>query len=136
MSHDDNITVQTKRTQQTVFREAQARGLTLKVISIDSGLGYTTIQSYARGEAAMSLPALVKLIGVIPADLLSMLLPDGWQIVAVPEDIDHDELAEIARDYVGTKHDAHRADSPDGPLIAPCEDKALRAKAARLTVAC
>ena len=30
MSHDDKITARTKRTQQTVFREAQARGLTLK----------------------------------------------------------------------------------------------------------
>jgi len=83
MSHDDNITARTKRTQQTVFREAQARGLTLKVIAIDSGLGYTTIQSYARGEAAMSLPALVKLIGVIPADLLSMLFPDGCRACCI-----------------------------------------------------
>jgi hypothetical protein len=91
-----------------VFREAQARGLTLKVIAIDSGLGYTTVQSYARGEAAMSVPALVNLIGVIPADLISMLFPDGWQLVPIPEDINHDEFCDLITDYRRTKDDARK----------------------------
>ena len=132
MSHDDNITARTKRTQQTVFREAQARGLTLKVIAIDSGLGYTTVQSYARGEAAMSLPALVKLIGVIPADLISMLFPDGWQLVPVPEDINHDEFCDLITDYRHMKDDAHRPESPAGRDLSPCELDKLDRKVAQI----
>jgi len=128
MSHDDNITARTKRTQQTVFREAQARGLTLKVIAIDSGLGYTTVQS----EAAMSLPALVKLIGVIPADLISMLFPDGWQLVPVPEDINHDEFCDLITDYRHMKDDAHRPESPAGRDLSPCELDKLDRKVAQI----
>lgn len=132
-SHDDNIASQIRRTQQTVFRIAiKERGLTLKVISLDSGLGYTTIQSYARGEAAMSVSALFKLIDVIPDDLLSLLLPTGRMIVSVPDDIDHDTVADMASDYVRTKADAHHVDSPAGREIAPCEADALNASAARL----
>lgn len=132
LSPDDNIASQMKRTQQTVFRQAVARGLTLKCISLDSGLGYTTIQSYARGEAAMSLPSLYRLIGVIPDDLLSLLLPSGRMIVSVPEDLDHDAIADMAAEYLRTKADAHHVASPAGREIAPCEGAALDGQAARL----
>lgn len=132
LSHDDNIASQLKRVQQTVFRQAVARGVTLKVISIDSGLGYTTIQSYARGEAAMSLPSLYRLVGVIDDDLLSLLLPAGRLIVSVPDDVDHDVMAGLASDYLRTKADAHNADSPAGREIAPCEGAELNQAAAKL----
>lgn len=135
MSHDDNILARTKRVQKTIFCEAVNRGSSLKAISIDSGLGYTTIQSYARGEAAMSVTALVKLTGVIDDDLLSLLLPDGRQIVQAPDDIDHDALCDLAQDYVAAKAAAHRHDSPAGVDIAPCEEQTLRTKAVTLKVA-
>lgn len=132
LSHDDNIASQVKRTQQTVFRLAVARGLTLKVIALDSGLGYTTIQSYSRGEATMSLPALYRLIGVIDDDLLSLLLPVGRMIVALPDDLDHDAIAEMASDYLRAKAVAHEVNSPAGREISECESAALDGKAIRL----
>src|SRR5438045_1964067 len=94
MSHDDNILLRQKASQERVFRLAQRdHGLTLKAISLDSGLGYTTVQSYAKGEAVMSIASLFRLVGVIPNELLSLLLPEGQVIVAVPANIDHDQLS-------------------------------------------
>lgn len=135
MSHDDNIGVRQKRIQQTVFREACNRDLTLKVISIDSGLGYTTVQSYARGEALMSISSLFKLIGVIPDDLLSMLLPDGRQIVRVPENLDHDEIETACRDFLAAKGQAHHPESEMGREIGPKEQEALNRKVVALRAA-
>lgn len=132
-SHDDDIVSRQKREQERMFRLAQRdHGLTLKAISLDSGLGYTTVQSYARGEAVMSIAALFKLVGVMPDELLSLLLPDGRHIVQAPEEIDHDKLCELATDYVATKAAAHRVDSPEGVKIAPCEDQTLKGKVIRL----
>lgn len=130
---DDNITERQKRTQEIVFRLAvRDHGLTLKAISLDAGIGYTTIQSYAKGQAVMSIASMFRLVGVIPDELLSLLLPDGRHIVRAPEEIDHDALCELATDYVETKMAAHRADSPMGPEIAPCENDTLTGKAVKL----
>lgn len=118
-----------RATQERIFRIAQRRGLTLKAISLDAGIPYNTLRSYAGSgceTAEMPVGALRKLIGVIPDDLLSLLLPDGRSIVQVPEDIDHDEIARWAETFAARKLAAHRADSPMGPEIAPCEDKDLR----------
>jgi hypothetical protein len=129
MSHEDNITLRQQAEQKRVFRLAQRdHGLTLKAISLDAKLGYTTIQSYAKGEAVMSIASLFKLIGVIPDELLSLLLPDGRQIVQAPEEIDHDEIAEAVQDYLLAKERAHHPSSPAGRDIAPCEDSSLRSK--------
>lgn len=136
MMHDDNIVSRQKTEQERVFRLAKRdHGLTLKAISLDSGLGYTTIQSYASGEAVMSIASLFKLVGVVPDELLSLLLPDGRQIVQAPEEIDHDELDKVMRDYVDTKAAAHHPESEAGRDIGPGENvvligKAVRAKAA------
>jgi hypothetical protein len=127
--HDDNIVARQKAEQERVFRLAQRdHGLTLKAISLDSKLGYTTVQSYAKGEAVMSIASLFKLVGVIPDELLSLLLPEGRVIVQAPAEIDHDEIAEAVQDYLATKERAHRPDSPAGRDIAPCEDETLRGK--------
>lgn len=132
-SHDDKIVSRQKSTQERVFRLAtRDHGLTLKAISLDAGIGYTTVQSYAKGQAVMSIASLFRLVGVIPDDLLSLLLPEGRRIVALPEELDHDALCDLAADYVETKMAAHKADSPMGPEIAPCEDDTLRGKAVKL----
>lgn len=129
MSHEDSIVSRQKVEQERVFRLAKRdHGLTLKAISLDSGLGYTTIQSYASGEAVMSIASLYKLVGVVPDELLSLLLPDGHLIVQAPVEIDHDEIAEAVQDYLLTKERAHHPESPAGRDIAPCEDSTLRAK--------
>lgn len=128
-SPDSNISDRQKATQERIFRlVARDHGLTLKAISLDSGIGYTTIQSYAKGEAVMSIASLFRLVGVIPDELLSLLLPEGRVIVRAPEEIDHDEIAGAMQDYLTAKHAAHHPDSPAGRDISPCEDNVLRGK--------
>jgi hypothetical protein len=133
MSHDDNILLRQKASQERVFRLAQRdHGLTLKAISLDSGLGYTTVQSYAKGEAVMSIASLFRLVGVIPNELLSLLLPEGQMIVSVPANIDHDQLSEAMRDYIDAKERAHHPESECGRDIGPGEDNVLRGKFAKV----
>ena len=127
-SHDDNIVERQKRTQEIVFRLAgRDHGLTLKAISLDSGIGYTTIQSYAKGHAVMSIASLFRLVGVVPNELLSLLLPDGRQIVTLPEECNHDEISEWAEAFTARKLAAHRADSECQELIGPGEKSELDA---------
>lgn len=126
---------QMRERQQRVFRIAldPARyGLTLKAIHIDSGIGYDSLRNYASGETIMPITALDSLIGVIPDELLSLLLPGGRSIVQIPEEIDHDELCSVMQDYLLTKSAAHHPDSPDGREISPCEDENLRGKVVKL----
>jgi len=138
MATDSEIPHCTKATQERIFRIAQRNGLTLKAISLDSGIPYSTLRSYAgnNGETAeMPVSALCKLTGVVPDELLSLLLPDGRAIVQVPEDIDHDELATAMTDWLATKNQAHHPESPAGRDIAPCEDNVLRGKFAKVKAA-
>jgi hypothetical protein len=126
MSHDDNILLRQKASQERVFRLAQRdHGLTLKAISLDSGLGYTTVQSYAKGEAVMSIASLFRLVGVIPNELLSLLLPEGQMIVSVPANIDLDDIAAWAEKFSAAKLAAHRADSECAEQIGPNERSEL-----------
>ena len=134
MATVNDISHGTKEMQERIFRIAQRNGLTLKAISLDSGIPYSTLRGYAghSGEPCeMPVSALVRLIGVIPDELLSLLLPDGHAIVRVPESIDHDEIAAAFHDYLTAKEQAHRPDSPGGREIVDCEDNVLRGKFAR-----
>lgn len=120
-------------TQARIFRLAERdHGLTRKAISLDSGIAYDSICNYAKGETQMPVAALYALIGVIPNDLLSLLLPVGHAIVRAPEALDHDELEEAARAYLAEKGDAHRSDSEAGREIGPNEAIRLTAKATHL----
>lgn len=132
--HDpDNIVSQQKSMQERVFRLAQRdHGLTLKAISLDAGLGYTTVQSYAGGHAVMSIASLYRLVGVIPDELLSLLLPDGHLIVAQSENTDHDEFAAKCIELVTQTAAAHRPDSECAEKIGPNEHKSLNATRAHL----
>lgn len=134
MATDCAITAAMKRAQETMFRKAAERGLSQKVIAADTGLSLTIIGQYARGETAMGGPSIIKMFGVIPDDLLSLLLPDGRIIVRAPHGIDHDALCDWAEGYVATKTKAHRADSPMGPEIADCERTELDSKVAAFPV--
>lgn len=138
MAIDCNISHQAKEMQERIFRIAQRNGLTMKAISLDSGIPYSTLRSYAGNNGAtveMPVSALYKLVGVIPDELLSLLLPDGRLIVSAPEEIDHDEVAPAMRDYLRRKDEAHHPDSPGGREIAGCEDAELRGIVTRLKVA-
>lgn len=127
--------------QLVIRRELDRRGVSLKAVALDSGLPYSSVISYFPGErdrepATISGAAVYALCDgkALPADLLSLLLPDGWQIVRAPECVDHDALCEWAEGYVHAKTRAHRQDSPMGPEIAPCEQEELDGKVAAFPV--
>lgn len=125
--------------QQAIRRELDRRGIAMKAVSHDSGIPYPTLLTYfpepgGREPAQIPGGAIYALCGALPSDLLSLLLRDGFQIVRVPEEIDHDELQRRCDDFCRTKMKAHRADSPAGPEIARCEDTELRQKAGHLQV--
>lgn len=124
-----------RATQERIFRIAQRNGLTLKAISLDSEIPYNTLRSYAGcngATAEMPVSALRKLVGVIPDELLSLLLPADRAIVQVPLGIDHDELADKFHDYLMTKTKAHCPSSPGGREITDEEDEELRSKVVQL----
>lgn len=135
MATSYDISLTTKETQERIFRIAQRNGLTLKAISLDSGIPYSTLRGYAgnSGETAeMPVSALRKLVGVIPDELLSLLLPDGRVIVRVPEDMDLDRLAEDFADFLAAKNAAHHPESECGRDIGPNEHAELSAKVVSL----
>lgn len=128
-----------KQRQLTIRREMDRRGISLKAASLDSGIPYPTLASYFPADphadpAQIPGGAIYSLAAgkALPADLLSLLVPDGWAIIRAPEEIDHDELCDLAAEYVETKVAAHRANSPMGPEIAPCERDALDRKVIQL----
>lgn len=110
----------------------------LKVVSSDSGIGYSTLLTYFPEEGsnkkpqALPVAALRLLLKAIHPDVVSLLLPDGFSIIRNPQGIDHDELAEAVGDYLAAKHAAHHPDSPAGRDIADCERKTLDAKVVHL----
>jgi len=135
MSLEREITHVMRETQERIFRVCQSRGLTLKAISVDSGIPYSTMRSYAGNNgptAIMGVDALYRLVGVVPDELLSLMLPEGRAIVSVPTDIDHDEIERRCRDYLAVKGRAHRQDSPDGPAISACESIELAGQVVQL----
>ena len=136
--NDENNIVRDR--QKLIRREMERRHIAIKAVQLDAGWETpSTVLSYFPGDpdkvpATMSVAALYRLLktNALPVDLLSLLLPDGFQIVRAAEDIDHDELCDWAESYVATKTKAHRADSPLGPEIAPCEKNELDGKVCAL----
>lgn len=125
--------------QLVIRREMDRRGISLKAVSLDSGIAYPTVVSYFPGErdrepatiggAAVYMLAESK---ALPLDLLSLLLPDGLAMVRVPEGVDHDALCEAAAEYVAQKNRAHHPDSEAGTAIGPKERAGLDRSALRL----
>lgn len=138
MADNNSIVDALKSRQCQMRREMDRRNLSMKGISYDSGIPYSTLLSYFPDENAKAPPALMPvsaqymLCGHVPDDILSLLLPDGRLIVKVPERLDHDEIAEALCDYLQTKERAHHPLSEAGREIGPGEDKALRGKVAAL----
>ena len=134
---DKNI-VQMRDRQRRVFRIAtdpQRFGLTLKMIATDAGLDYDSLRNYASGQTTMPITALFALVGVVADELLSLLLPEGRQIVQAPEELDHEKLTELAQDYLQEMAQSRRENSECGPAIGPNEHLRLVSKAVQLKVA-
>lgn len=134
----DRMIVLTLEAQERMFRLAERDcGLSLKRISLDSGIPYDTVRSYAghKGHTAMMpLVALNKLVGVIPDALLSLLTePVERHLAANGEDEgDHDTLAGNCIDFASAHAQARHPQSPGGVEIVDCEDNTLRAKRRQL----
>lgn len=138
MALERDIPTIIRETQERVFRICQANGLTLKAISLDAKIPYSSLRSYAGNNGStsiMGIDVLYQLVGVVPNELLSLLLPQGNAIFTVPDEVDYDEIENLARDYIATKAKAHHADSPAGRELADCERNSLAGKVARLRVA-
>ena len=134
----DGSTIVRQR-QITVRREMGRRGISLKAVSMDSGIPYNTLASYLPEDphaqpAQIPGGAIYSLIAgnALPLDLVSLLMPEGVQIVRACEGIDHDEVEDLCRDLVATKANAHHKDSPAGREISDCERAVLDRKVAAL----
>jgi len=138
----DETTIVRER-QKLIRREMDRRKIPLKAVQLDGGWKtVSTVASYFPQEggeepATMSAAALFRLLDTkaLPADLLSLLLPDGYAIIQTPEGIDHDDCEQACLDFLATKGAAHHPESPAGREIAPCEDATLRGKVVRLRAA-
>lgn len=137
----DSVVIIRER-QLGIRREIDRRGIALKLVAADSGIPYETLLTYfpqegSRDPAQIPGGAIYALCegGALPADLLSLLLPNGWQVVRVPEGIDHDKVAELAADYIAAKNAFHHPDSEAGRDIGPSENDKLSAKVVALKAA-
>jgi hypothetical protein len=116
------------------------RGISIKAVQLDGGWETaSTVLSYFPAApdavpATMSVASLYRLLSTraLPADLLSLLLPEGHAIVRVPEGIDYDEISSACRDFIDAKEKAHHPDSEAGREIGPGESNVLRLKVARV----
>lgn len=127
MADSTNIVRAMRERQFTIRRQLDARNISLKALSLDSGIGYSTLLSYfpnpegTAEPALMPVSALYALCGHVPDDLLSLLLPDGRAIVVIPEGTDYDEYERHCRTFLSVKGEAHRPDSPAGREISDSE---------------
>ncbi len=129
--------------QRTIRKQLDARGVSLKAVSFDSGIPYSTLCTYFPGNergfaekkpAEMPVGAFYSLFGAIDDDLLNLLLPEGYAVVQVPRGIDYDAISELARDFIDAKDRAHHPESEAGRDIGPNEEADLGAKVVRLKV--
>jgi hypothetical protein len=135
----------------TIMRDAQRavreklidRGASLKVIAAKSKIPYSTLLSYFPGNERDGTPklpaelpsgALYRLCGALDADLLNLLLPDGFAIVQIPADADYEQVSAACRDFVNAKEESHHPESEEGRDIGPTERNNLGTKAATLRV--
>lgn len=126
--------------QLAIRRELDRRGISLKVVSLDSGIPYATVCDYFPAEknatpAVMSVAALYAFVGAIPDDLLSLLLPSGHMIVQVPDNVDYDEVSTLCGAFLAAKNRAHHPDSEAGRDIGPNEGAELGGKVVALRAA-
>jgi len=128
-----------RQRQSAIRRELDRRGIALKAVSFDASIPYPTLLTYFPQEGGRE-PVMMPMSAVyacaeskaIPDDLLSLLLPTGCMIVRVLEGIDHDEVENHCRDFLGTKGGFHHPLSENGRDLGPNEIAILNTKASRL----
>lgn len=97
MSHDNDISHRMQERQIRLGRVMAKNGITLKAISIDSGIPYNTVRSYFPGErdlfpSIMPITALVQLFGVIPDEWLSILTEPEGRVFSRSDEADDGQI--------------------------------------------
>lgn len=134
MASGDRISALTLEAQERMFRlAARDCGLSLQRISLDSGIPYNTIRSYAGHNGAptmMPISAVNKLAGVIPDHLLSHLLFPSCRFIteASADESDHDGFAGNCIDFAASYQRSRHPESEDGIKISKRESEELLAK--------
>lgn len=134
MSSNDNILQMTLKAQKRIGRLAKNEyGLTLESIAFESGIPYSTIRSYfnqAKNVRLAEIPIsnFVKLIGVIPDELLSQLLDPADRHLAhnEGEDGDMDDIGDIADEVAREVRRARHPKSPGGTEIIAIEEERIK----------
>lgn len=134
MAHDCAITQRLKAKQRTMFRLAERdHGITHKIVHLETGMSLSAIGEYARGETAMSGPAIIKLANMedFPAELLSLLLDGTNRHIADGEDDASclDTLGDEADDIAREVRRARDPRSPGGTDITDQERVVILRKA-------
>lgn len=133
MPPETMIVDRVREEQKRMFRLAldpMRYGLTLKAIHLDTGICYQSLRNYASGVTTMPITAIHALCGVIPNELLSLLLPAGFGVVEQSDDIDFADMAAKCVDLLTTYTAARAENSECGPAIGPNEKEALSGKVA------
>lgn len=128
--HDvGRIVAALRSSQRAMFRECERRGLTRKVIALDTGIPLSTLGTYIRGEATMPLEAVIALMGTVPDDLLSLLPSIGGRafVAADGEDPDLDAIGREAAHFT-----ADLMDSKVDGVVTPMARDRLRGRVASL----
>lgn len=131
----DRLASLTLEAQRRIFRLAERDyDLSLKAISLDSGIPYDTLRSYARRDDTSMMPvsAVLKLCDVIPDHLLSHLFDPVGRHIAT-NDAGNGDLAELGREAAGFTAEFVEA-TCDGN-VTPLERNRLTARAGRLAAA-
>jgi len=118
----------TLNAQTEIGRRLRGCEKSLKTIASELGWQRSVLDAYFppnRDTKPTKLPlsALWDILesGAFPADIAALLMPDGFTMAPIPAGMDHDEFAEACSAFLDRKAQAHRADSPAGPALSPCE---------------
>lgn len=129
MSDKCKISILTIEAQARMFRLAQRDyGLTRKVLSLETGISYSTLKSWESGTE-MPISGFVRLARVIPNELTSLLLDCAGKHVVddAGDDASIDELAvetgRFAADYIEANIDGN---------VTPIEREKLKDRARRI----
>lgn len=118
--------------QRTMFRLAERDyGITHKIVHLETGMSLSAVGQYARGETAMSGPAICKLAAMrdFPAALLTLLI-DGTGRVFSDEVEQCTGLRELGCEAAGFTADLMEAER-DGK-VSDIETARLKARARRV----
>lgn len=137
MSHDSKIVRATLAAQNRFFRVAERDyGLSLKAISLDTGIKYDTLRSWT-GGVTMPLYAINEFADAgYPDALLSILTAPGSRDVVTPANPgDLHRLAVEASGFTADYTAARAEHSPGGANIVPLERQRLERRARAVVVA-